>query len=318
MAPADTTAEGAGPIRVELVAPERYDLAASQATLRWGPGDPTLHIDAARREVWRATRTPDGPATILMVQRDTTIAIDAWGAGASWVAAHHVALLGLLDRPDLFVPVEPIVRRLVARFPGIHLPSTLTVFERLAPTILHQLVTGKEAVAACRRLAERFGEPAPGPAAAVAPDAPALWVYPQPEVIRRLAPTAFTDLGILRKQAHTLRSAAERAHRLEALVGRPFDEVSTVLQALPGVGPWTAAWVLGSGFGDPDAVPTGDYWLPSMVAFALAGEARADDGRMLELLEPYRPHRLRVVALLKRAGVRVPRFGPRRALREKR
>ena len=38
--------------------------------------------------------------------------------------------------------------------------------------------------------------------------------------------------------------------------------------------------------GDPDAVSVGDYHLPNQVAWALAGEPRGDDARMLELLEP--------------------------------
>ncbi|CAN5184752.1 hypothetical protein BH24ACT10_BH24ACT10_11650 [soil metagenome] len=47
----------------------------------------------------------------------------------------------------------------------------------------------------------------------------------------------------------------------------------------------------------PDTVIVGDDGIPSRVAWLLAGERRADDARMLELLEPYRPHRYRVVRL---------------------
>jgi hypothetical protein len=36
---------------------------------------------------------------------------------------------------------------------------------------------------------------------------------------------------------------------------------------------------------------------------------------MLELLEPFRPHRARVVRLLETAGIRVQRKGPRMAPR---
>ncbi len=55
----------------------------------------------------------------------------------------------------------------------------------------------------------------------------------------------------------------------------------------------------------------GDFHTPNTVSWALAGEARADDTRMLELLEPYRGQRARVVRLLELAGVAAPRFGPR-------
>jgi 3-methyladenine DNA glycosylase/8-oxoguanine DNA glycosylase len=89
----------------------------------------------------------------------------------------------------------------------------------------------------------------------------------------------------------------------------------TVLQnrllGLRGVGPWTGAHVMHMVTGDADAVPVGDWHLPRHVGFALAREPRADDERMLELLEPFRPQRARVWRLLV-AGTRPP---PRRAPR---
>ena len=87
------------------------------------------------------------------------------------------------------------------------------------------------------------------------------------------------------------------------------------LMAFEGVGPWTAAFVMAAALGDADAVPVGDYHLPNMVSWALAGEPRADDARMLELLEPYRGHRGRVVRLLKQAGVHAPKYGLRSTIR---
>jgi hypothetical protein len=44
---------------------------------------------------------------------------------------------------------------------------------------------------------------------------------------------------------------------------------------------------------------------------AAAGEPRGTDERMLELLEPFRPHRGRVQELLDQSRVRPPAFGPR-------
>jgi len=67
--------------------------------------------------------------------------------------------------------------------------------------------------------------------------------------------------------------------------------------------------VMGVAWGDRDAVPVGDFHLPNTVAWALAGEDRADDDRMLELLQPYRPHRRRVVTMLKRSGASAPKYG---------
>jgi 3-methyladenine DNA glycosylase/8-oxoguanine DNA glycosylase len=81
---------------------------------------------------------------------------------------------------------------------------------------------------------------------------------------------------------------------------------------LPGVGPWTVGSVLGPALGDPDAVPVGDFHYPHIVAWNLAGEARATDERMLELLEPYHGQRGRVLRALVSRGQAAPAFGPRR------
>ena len=67
--------------------------------------------------------------------------------------------------------------------------------------------------------------------------------------------------------------------------------------------------------GDADAVSVGDFHLPHLVSWALAGEPRGDDTRMLELLAPFAPHRGRVVRLLEGSGLSAPRYGPRLAAR---
>ena len=68
--------------------------------------------------------------------------------------------------------------------------------------------------------------------------------------------------------------------------------------SVPGCGPWTVEITMGFVLGDPDAVPTGDPHLPHQVGQALAGEPGADDARMLELLEPFRGGRFRLLRLL--------------------
>ena len=103
----------------------------------------------------------------------------------------------------------------------------------------------------------------------------------------------------------------ERRESIEAIVELPLAEASARLQAIPGIGPWTAAEVGVRALGDIDAVSVGDFHLPHLVAYALAGEPRATDARMLELLEPYRGRRALVVRLLELSGVRAPRYGPR-------
>jgi 3-methyladenine DNA glycosylase/8-oxoguanine DNA glycosylase len=109
--------------------------------------------------------------------------------------------------------------------------------------------------------------------------------------------------------------AASHADRLEETRTLPLVDAYRRFRALPGVGAWTAAEVAFRALGDPDAVSLGDFHIPNMVAWALAGEPRGTDHRMLELLEPYRGQRGRVIRMLEAAGISAPRYGPRLAPR---
>ena len=68
---------------------------------------------------------------------------------------------------------------------------------------------------------------------------------------------AFHRFGVERRRADVIRRAASRAAWLEAAASAA--EADARLRSLPGIGPWTAAEVLRSAFGDPDALSVGDY-----------------------------------------------------------
>src|SRR5690606_517488 len=136
------------------------------------------------------------------------------------------------------------------------------------------------------------------------------------ERVRELSYFDFHPLGIERRRAETMLFAARRARRLEALAHEEPARVHARLLAFPGIGEWTAGLVTSAVHGDADALPVGDYHIKNHVAFTLAGEARADDARMLALLEPFRPHRGRVLAAILAHGRSAPRFGPRLSVRD--
>jgi 3-methyladenine DNA glycosylase/8-oxoguanine DNA glycosylase len=177
----------------------------------------------------------------------------------------------------------------------------------MVPVILEQLVTRKESVRAYRNLVFRYGTPAPGPVP--------LRLAPSPDVLRALPDHVFVPLGLLGRHARTLRAVASRAERFEE--ADRFDPATAArrFMAMPGIGPWTAQYTLGKALGHADAVPIGDFHLPRLVSHALAGEDEGDDARMLELLEPFRPHRFRVIRLLMAAGLGPARRSPLPAIR---
>lgn len=276
------------------------DLPRTLAPVAHGHGDPTIRI--ATREAWRVTRTPHGPATLQLLRGAQAIEARAWGPGAAWAVAQAPALVGLEDAPDAFAPTEEPLAGLVRRFPGLRLPRTGRVLEALLPAILEQKITGIEARRIWRALLHAHGEPAPGPAGQAG-----MRVIPTSAQLRAIPGSAWHRLGLERRRAELVARIAAEGERLEGDPAR----VRARLAALPGIGPWTLAEVARVAWGDPDAISVGDYHIPSAVAWALAGEPRADDARMLELLEPYAGQRGRVQRLLEVSGVRIPRYGPR-------
>ena len=265
--------------------------------------------------IWRATLTADGPATThLRVERDGEVQLRAWGPGAAWAAERLPGLVGADDDVSGFTDVadrHPLVAELARRMPGVRFSRTGQVFEAIVPTIIEQKVTGHAARRSFAQLVRRLGQPAPGPGAALG-----LIVPPAPDAWAATPSWVFHRAGVERRRADTVRVAATYARRLDEAATLPREIAWARLTALPGVGAWTAAEVAQVALGDGDAVSIGDFHIPNTVAWALAGEARGDDARMLELLEPFRPHRGRVIRLLEAAGIAAPKFGPRMAVNE--
>ena len=279
------------------------DLVSTLAPIGIGQ---SLRIDNA--DAWRATRTPEGPATIHLHQTNGTIEVEAWGPGAAWACSQAPTLCGEHDDASGFLPHHPLIAQIHRRNPGLRLPTTTAVFEALVPTVLEQKVTTIEARAGYRALIDALGEPAPGPVRLKLP--------PSAQVLARTPYWAFHRFGVERRRALVIIEAARSAKRLEEITVMDLAGAYRRLEAFPGVGPWTAAKVASVALGDPDAVPVGDYHLPHTVGYALEGTPRSTDERMLELLDQYKGHRGRVIRLLTMAGIRAPRFGPRQPLRD--
>lgn len=289
-----------------LVPTERpIDLGQTLGPMLRGRGDPTMRT--ARGVAERASRTPDGPVSVRFAETAGGIEVEAWGPGARWLLERAAAWCGAEDDDAGFDPERGLVRDLWRRHAGLRIPRTGLTTERLIPVILEQKVTGNEARRAYRRLVTALAEPAPGPLGLVLP--------PDPERVATLPYYAFHPFGVERRRAEVLRHVCARAAWVDEAAALPIDAAEDRLATVQGIGPWTVAEVARLAFGDADAVSVGDYHVPNIVAWALAREPRGSDERMLELLEPYRPHRGRVQRLLEVSGIRAPAFGPRMAPR---
>ncbi|WP_372450822.1 DNA-3-methyladenine glycosylase family protein [Actinoplanes flavus] len=297
---------GAVEVVRRLRPPERYAFAVSVRPLLVPKHDPCGRL--GEDGLWLAMRTPAGPASLHLARAAGELIATGHGPGAEWAADRADAIAGLRDDPgDLptLAAGHPLVARLAKTFSGVRLPATGQIFPRLLRAVLEQKVTGKEAHRSYRAVCRHFGEPAPGPAGLLLP--------PDPAAVAATAYWEFHPFGVEQRRTETLLRAARVADRLERCADAA--EATTRMTALPGIGPWTAAETVRYAYGDPDAVSVGDFHIPNTVAWALAGEPRGTDARMLELLEPFRGHRGRVCDLLALGGIQAPKFGPRMPLR---
>lgn len=307
------------PLRTVYRPRHPLSLRLTLAPLGRGPHDPTTQWDAAG--VWRTFRTPDGPATLRLTQKETRLGLcggdveaTAWGNGAEWAIAAVPALLGAGDDwSHLDVSAHPLLRDVRHRMPGLRLTRTGRVLEALLPAIIEQKITSTEAYRSWARLVRRHGEPAPGPAPA------AIRVAPAPDQWRRVPSWEWHQAGVDPRRSRAVIEACVAASALERTTNPALAaaEVSRRLRSVPGIGVWTAAETMQRSHGDPDAVSVGDYHLAAHVGSALIGR-RVDDEGMLELLEPWRGQRQRVVRLILASGFRTERHGPRMTIQDHR
>ncbi|MCU1479128.1 MAG: 3-methyladenine glycosylase [Subtercola sp.] len=338
----DALLESAVPLTTTYAPARPVNLRQTVGPLLRGQTEPTMRLTP--NGFWRVMRTPLGPTT-LHAEADARGAVQAtaWGPGAPWVLDALPELLGEGDSwNELDLTSAPLLAEVRRHHPGMWLTCTSLVFESLVPSILEQKVTTLEARRSWHYLLRKFGEVPPGPAPEgmrVQPSARGWQLIPSwewhragvgPDRSRAIVGAAALAAGLDRLAGGGAGSGGAGAggaggpSRADvapgALVRRGVREIAGVLEKLQtvhGVGPWTAAETSQRSHGHPDAVSVGDYHLAAHVGWVLVGKPVDDDG-MLELLDPWRGQRQRVVRLILASGIPKPRFGPRATIQDHR
>jgi 3-methyladenine DNA glycosylase/8-oxoguanine DNA glycosylase len=287
-----------------LVSDRPLDLARTVGILRHGAGDPVARW--LRGTFGWATRTPDGPGSMTVRTVSGEVLAEAWGPGANWLLAGLPDLIGEHDDwTGLDLRGHQLLSEVRHRLPGLRLTRTGRVLDSAVPACLEQRVTGTEAFRAWRQLTRAYGEPAPGPAEL------GLWLPAEPDRLLQVPSWDWHRFGVDGQRHRTVRAVATVAGRLEDCIGLDPAEARARLRLVPGVGEWTAAETTVRALGDPDAVSVGDFHLANRVGWALIGQPRSTDETMLELLEPWRGQRARVIRLIELSGLTPPKYGPR-------
>lgn len=299
---------------------EPVDLRQTLGPVGRGRHDPTMRWTT--EGVWLTMR-PEGPdaaasATLHLTPDRHGVRATAWGAAAEQALAGVPRLLGADDDwseldhaltcADRAHPTLAEVRR---RTRGMRLARTGRVFASLVPAIIEQKVTAIEALAAFRRLVTEYGDRPPGPAPA------GMRVTPTARAWQRIPSWAWHRAGVGPQRSATVVRAAGLAGSLERGAHMDAATAAARVRTVRGIGVWTAAETVQRSHGDPDHVSVGDYHLAATVGWALVGRPVDDDG-MLELLDPWRGHRQRIVRLIVASGFRKPSFGPRMTIQDHR
>ncbi|TBU74409.1 DNA-3-methyladenine glycosylase family protein [Phytopseudomonas daroniae] len=177
---------------------------------------------------------------------------------------------------------------MLARNPGLRLPTAFDAFEQAVRAIVGQQVTVKAAVTITGRLVDRLGESLAD--APVGIDR----LFPTPAAI---AAANLDGIGMPGKRVQTLQhfaaQVASGALRLD--ISQGASELIARLCALPGIGPWTAQYIALRAFGDADAFPTSDLGLLKAPIWGAGGI----DVRQLQAhAEAWRPWRAYAAAHL--------------------
>jgi AraC family transcriptional regulator of adaptative response / DNA-3-methyladenine glycosylase II len=147
---------------------------------------------------------------------------------------------------DLVLAQDPLLRPSVETLPGTRVPGAVDGEELTLRAVMGQGITIRGARTLASRLVSAFGKPltvASGGLTHLFPDA------------ETVADSDLGRLGMPRARQNALKAVASAMATGNLVVDPAADreEVRRKLLAIPGIGPWTAAYVLMRALADPDA-----------------------------------------------------------------
>ncbi|HEY2042832.1 MAG TPA: AlkA N-terminal domain-containing protein [Jatrophihabitans sp.] len=168
---------------------------------------------------------------------------------------------------DTVLTKQPALRALVHRRPGLRSPGTVDSFEMSVRAIVGQQVSVAGARTVLGRLTETYGQ-------AVFAGQGGWRLFPTATAIAQIDPAT---LPMPRSRGRTIVALAEAMARGELQMDAGSDRATVrgALLAMPGIGPWTADYLLMRAVGDPDVYLGSDLGIKHALA-ALAHGSELD------------------------------------------
>jgi len=176
--------------------------------------------------------------------------------------------------------IAAVLGPIAARRPGLRVPGAFDGFEVAVRAVIGQQISVKGARTIAGRFAEAFGTQIATPFAGVST------LFPRARDVADVNPDRIAALGIIGARARTIVSLARAIARGELDLHPRSDVPATLraLQAIPGIGEWTAQYIVMRAVGWPDAFPHSDLGLRKALH-------ENDPKRVLMAGEAWRPWR---------------------------
>ena len=188
--------------------------------------------------------------------------------------ADPVAIAELLSADELLAP-------LVRRMPGRRVPGCSSGDEIAIRAVLGQQVSVKGARTLAGRIVAACGEPLR------VTDGELTHLFPTPAALAEIDPSVLA-MPQSRKRTVIELAASLASGTVSLDRGASRDEAVAALAAIPGIGPWTIAYVAMRALGDPDAFLPSDLGVRHAIEqLGLAGDPASIERRS----KPWRPWR---------------------------
>jgi 3-methyladenine DNA glycosylase/8-oxoguanine DNA glycosylase len=259
-----------------------------------GPYDPTASLSD---DCFRKAFYYRGKLAAVEICRDgDALSVCAFAEDAQELLDETVAGLTQDDRYFDFATEDRGIMRLHSLIPGMRLLRFPWLYDLTCSAILQQRIRTVDAMRDWRRITNRWG----------GHGLFGLRAFPPAEVLAAVPRFELERMGVDAKRASALLRFSKELRFVRFKSEMDFATLRQQLLRVPGIGGWTTETVLGYGAGDTDATIPADLHLPRVVCYALAGEFKGTDERMMELLEPFRGHRFRVIRLIYASGLDTP------------
>ena len=176
---------------------------------------------------------------------------------------------------------DGLLATLVQSAPGRRVPGTVDGAELAMRAVLGQQISVRAARRIAGRLAEALGDPVPEPLGGVR------HTFPSAAAVAAADP-ALLPMPAARRRTLQMLASALAEGRITPDAGADRNEMRRRLLDVPGIGAWTASYILMRATADTDAFPAAAHGL--LQAFAHLGRP-VDAGRATALAEPWRPWR---------------------------